>query len=405
MMKGVSQHMAPTTIGIRTLMPIWAGDADGKCTEIKETGIIGSMRWWYEAIVRGLGGYACDPTLSDDRCKFDTEGYEKALEDGKSVEDALAVGLKEVCPACQLFGCTGWRRRFRMEIGNIGATKLNFVNKLNDIDMGWWIKTTLKTDPKTFYTHNTVTLTLVSEDEKTENGILVLLKLIENMGSFGAKTQNGFGMVGFVIDKELTIPMIRNEVIRYNKGNPDKSNPSEFRTLKDFYKFVVRIKSMDGMLKRFGERQKTPDYMLTGFTLKYFLRKRIKEFDDNKISTLVLNFEEIKTRIKNKTPIKKYNKVSKIAARTLFGSDFEDENSKWASLVEVSHIYKKDGVYQFRVVCFLPKIVTYDDINIKFDISSVIDVIRDLLNEVLGDSIKIGEVWSGMEIFDNLFED
>ena len=168
---------------------------------------------------------------------------------------------------------------------------------------------------------------------------------------------------------------------------------------------MVRIESIDGMMKRFGENQKSQDYLLTGFTLKYFLRKRIKEFDDNKISTLVLNFEEIKTRIKNKTPIKKYNKVSKIAARTLFGSDFEDENSKWASLVEVSHIYKKDGVYQFRVVCFLPKIVTYDDINIKFDISSVIDVIRDLLNEVLGDSIKIGEVWSGMEIFDNLFED
>ncbi|RLG29077.1 type III-B CRISPR module RAMP protein Cmr1, partial [Methanosarcinales archaeon] len=47
--------MTPTTIGIRTLTPIWTGDADGKCTEIKETGIIGSMRWWYEAIVRGLG--------------------------------------------------------------------------------------------------------------------------------------------------------------------------------------------------------------------------------------------------------------------------------------------------------------------------------------------------------------
>ena len=403
MMKGVSQHMAPTTIGIRTLTPIWTGDADGKCTEIKETGIIGSMRWWYEAIVRGLGGYACNPTA--DGCKFDTDGYEKALENGKNIDDALVVGLKKVCPACRLFGCTGWRRRFRMEIGNTGVAKLNFVNKLKDINVGWWIKTALKTDPKAFYTHNAVTLTLVSEDEKTENEILVLLKVIESIGSFGAKTQNGFGMVGFVIDKELTMPMIRNEVIRYNKSNPDKSNPSEFRTLKDFYKFVVRIKSMDGVLKRFGDRQKIQDCVLTGFTLKYFFRKRIKEFDDDKILTLVLNFEEIKTRIKNKPPIEKYNKVSKIAARTLFGSDLEDENSKWASIVEVSHIYKKDGVYQFRVVCFLPKSVMYDDIDIKFNISSVIDVIRDLLNAVLGDSIEIDETWSGLEIFDNLFED
>ena len=109
--------MTPTTIGIRTLTPIWTGDADGKCTEIKETGIIGSMRWWYEAIVRGLGGYACDPTA--DGCKFDTEGYENALNGGNNIKDAIAVGLKKVCPACQLFGCTGWRRRFRMEISDI----------------------------------------------------------------------------------------------------------------------------------------------------------------------------------------------------------------------------------------------------------------------------------------------
>ncbi|CAD6492493.1 MAG: RAMP superfamily protein [Candidatus Argoarchaeum ethanivorans] len=393
--------MVPTTLEIKTLTPIWTGDADGKCSEIKETGIIGSMRWWYEAIVRGLGGYACDPT-SDDKCELDDKKLKKSLESGMSVQDAMD---EQICPACQLFGCTGWRRRFRVEIESVDAVELNFVNKLSDINAGWWIRKTLNADPKAFYFSNTAKLKLISEDKEIENKILVLLKLIEDIGSFGAKAQNGFGLTEFIFDRELTKQILHDEVVRYNKKNPNKSNPSEFRALNNFYKFMVRIESIDGMMKRFGENQKSQDYLLTGFTLKYFLRKRIKEFDDNKISTLVLNFEEIKTRIKNKTPIKKYNKVSKIAARTLFGSDFEDENSKWASLVEVSHIYKKDGVYQFRVVCFLPKIVTYDDINIKFDISSVIDVIRDLLNEVLGDSIKIGEVWSGMEIFDNLFED
>ena len=119
--------MASTTLEIRTLTPIWTGDADGKCTEIKETGIIGSMRWWYEAIVRGMGGYACDPTSSDS-CKFDTDRYENALENGKNIENALAVGLKKVCPACRLFGCTGWRRRFRAEIENIDG---NFSTGIN----------------------------------------------------------------------------------------------------------------------------------------------------------------------------------------------------------------------------------------------------------------------------------
>ncbi|RLG37609.1 type III-B CRISPR module RAMP protein Cmr1, partial [Methanosarcinales archaeon] len=52
---------------VRVKTPIWTGDVDGKCSKIKETGIICSLRWWYEALVGGFGGYACDPT-SEGRC-------------------------------------------------------------------------------------------------------------------------------------------------------------------------------------------------------------------------------------------------------------------------------------------------------------------------------------------------
>lgn len=53
--------MKSMSIKIKTLTPIWTGGVNGECEILHETGIIGSMRWWYEAIVRGLGGYACDP--------------------------------------------------------------------------------------------------------------------------------------------------------------------------------------------------------------------------------------------------------------------------------------------------------------------------------------------------------
>ncbi|MCD6141803.1 type III-B CRISPR module RAMP protein Cmr1, partial [Candidatus Bipolaricaulota bacterium] len=43
-------------VKIRTLTPLWTGGADGKVDRVHETGILGSLRWWYEAIVRGLGG-------------------------------------------------------------------------------------------------------------------------------------------------------------------------------------------------------------------------------------------------------------------------------------------------------------------------------------------------------------
>ena len=90
-------------IKIRTLTPLWMGDVDRECKSIKETGIIGSLRWWYEALVRGLGGYACDPTNST------CEG-------------------KNHCDACELFGCTGWRRRFKSKIVDIPLGNLNFFS-------------------------------------------------------------------------------------------------------------------------------------------------------------------------------------------------------------------------------------------------------------------------------------
>jgi len=80
-------------VKIKTLTPLWTGNAECKIENIRETGIIGSLRWWYEALVRGLGGTACDPTK-------DKKTYE---------------GDKH-CAVCELFGCTGWARKFRLEI-------------------------------------------------------------------------------------------------------------------------------------------------------------------------------------------------------------------------------------------------------------------------------------------------
>ena len=76
---------------IKPLTPIWTGDSSRKCKTLRETGILGSLRWWYEAIVRGIGGEACDPT--DSKCE----------------------GKNHHCDACELFGCTGWARKFRLE--------------------------------------------------------------------------------------------------------------------------------------------------------------------------------------------------------------------------------------------------------------------------------------------------
>jgi len=100
--------MEPIRIKIKTLTPIWTGGVDRGCVRVHETGILGSLRWWYEAIVRGLGGYACDPTDESAKCK----------------EYDFKRGPKSVCAACYLFGCMGWARKFRFEIRGDNSNKL-----------------------------------------------------------------------------------------------------------------------------------------------------------------------------------------------------------------------------------------------------------------------------------------
>ncbi len=107
--------MEPLELKLRPLTPIWTGGIDGQCDRLHETAIIGSLRWWYEAVVRGLGGYACDPT-ADGRCPV--KEHQKEYH----------------CPVCELFGCTGWSRKFRLRIldekGKLLTGSLNTEEKI-----------------------------------------------------------------------------------------------------------------------------------------------------------------------------------------------------------------------------------------------------------------------------------
>jgi len=84
-------------IKLETLTPIWTGGLDGKSDQLHITGILGSLRWWYEVLVRSVGGHACDPTTHT--CIYD--------------HDKLHNGL---CDVCLIFGTTGWARRFKLVV-------------------------------------------------------------------------------------------------------------------------------------------------------------------------------------------------------------------------------------------------------------------------------------------------
>lgn len=84
---------------LEALTDIWTGDAgtaqSKQANRLIPTGLLGSIRWWFEVLVRGLDGAPCDPSANQKAC----------------------LG-KEHCVVCELFGCTGWARKIRFDVRN-----------------------------------------------------------------------------------------------------------------------------------------------------------------------------------------------------------------------------------------------------------------------------------------------
>ncbi len=158
-------------IQLQMRTPLWTGGIEtGKMDRIHASGIIGGLRWWYEVIVRGLGGEVCDPTAS--QCLYDPNASNNGL-----------------CAVCQVFGATGWRRRFRLQIDDqTGATWNTPSDTLNvrppDRSRGWFLP------PGRM---GSLTLTLHG-DQKTLRQMAALFLFLEQWGNIGAKPQLGYGL-------------------------------------------------------------------------------------------------------------------------------------------------------------------------------------------------------------------
>ena len=139
----------------RALTDIWTGDANRSADRLIPTGIMGSLRWWFEVLVRGLNGKACDPTAREVRCPQDTR---------KKPTDPC-----HHCVVCELFGCTGWARKFRLMILD---------------DEGDIIRRQIKADQT--FTLRFIPLRRISPEEWCL--LDATLRLIADYGAIGGKT-------------------------------------------------------------------------------------------------------------------------------------------------------------------------------------------------------------------------
>lgn len=198
--------MTKLTIGLRTLTPLWTGGAEARCDRVHETGILGGLRWWYEAIVRGLGGYACDPASDDDkarqaRCLFDAKAYGTVWKETNDPQSAVNAGLEgAVCPACYLFGCTGWRRLFRLEAGPLDTKPLYLLSTVA-ANKSWFNRIyDTKTGPhQVFYdSQPQPALALLPrgfDADYVQSQLALILRFVDMYAGLGAKLQHGFGQI------------------------------------------------------------------------------------------------------------------------------------------------------------------------------------------------------------------
>ncbi len=175
-------------IRLRTLTPLWTGGVDQAADRLHETGLIGSLRWWYEALVRGLGGYACDPTDDKSKCKE----YDPKL------------GQASVCAACYLFGTTGWARLFRLRVlqDDMRLVPLHFYTTLpaNKRWLGSIFggeKRNNQIDGMTV-PFGQLRLEIVGrgvDEDYALSQVAWTLDFIAKFGGLGAKLQHGFGQI------------------------------------------------------------------------------------------------------------------------------------------------------------------------------------------------------------------
>lgn len=167
---------------VRARTPLFTGDVDRKSDIIRETGIIGGMRWWYEALIRGAGGHACDPALQS-KC--------------------------ECCDACDIFGNTNAARTFYLRFDeksakNIGNRPIEEVRIGGG--QGWYLPVGKMGE------FNLSVQGLRGKKGIVENHIPVLLKLMANWGGIGAKNYIGYGIVELLDEQYSNIKIAESAV-------------------------------------------------------------------------------------------------------------------------------------------------------------------------------------------------
>ncbi len=335
-------------IKLKTLTPIWTGDIDSKSDSLQSTGIIGSLRWWTEAILRGMDKFACDP-VEDDPCPTNEE-------------------IAQYCPACLIFGATGMRRMFRLHMS--GGKKTFDVGTINlkpdKRNRGWYLGSGLI---------GKINLDVISLDKNfEENLILVPLTVAAKWGAIGARTQHGYGVVElencpeikFDSFRETLEALLKKERLGSLKIEERSGDNISLPNIKEMFFAKVQFeadnswwKEVDGIrqalnpIDRRGRLDEEKQIQNTRILTEWFNSGYVP------ITPAIKNWlrygKKIKTKNGRDLQVSPFNEISnKEISQWLFGSS--DENNKTASKINLSCAYRiNNSLWEFRIWGWIPE--------------------------------------------------
>jgi CRISPR-associated protein Cmr1 len=330
---------------------------------VHDPGLLGSLRWWYEGLIRGHGAYACDPT-DNHRCEY--------KEDKKDGPGARRRAIERLCPACRLFGCTSWRRRFRFEAEGFSSfTPWFFASREVYTAAGNWlwrmfggvengsksgdgINVKFNFGVRSLWTERHGHIDISRCDEATEDTLLFLLYLIAKWGAIGAKAQLGFGVIRIL--NPLDNPPYADALQRgrantchatANKARPAQKNLFSFDR---FFSREYRIPEETFMAYQEGGRMiGTPcspqqeQFLPCAFDVRYKSRSRYKGHGEDRGLRPYIS-----------------ETLGSDAASDLFGeSNSKNDDQRRAGRIAVSHLFR-DGGWRLRI---------WGDIPVSLDMS------------------------------------
>jgi len=132
-------------VTFKTITPIWTGDINGECTEIKPASIMGSLRFWFEVYCHFSEIKVKENENLDYKTfeKIRKEAFEKYnKKEISDIEKYIIKKLPLTAPS-KIFGCTGWKSGIEIEklnsnIIEINKNEFDYKFLFDDFSTEWW---------------------------------------------------------------------------------------------------------------------------------------------------------------------------------------------------------------------------------------------------------------------------